>query len=211
MAFTKHLVYVSTKLGLAFFSIGKNASTTIRCINELELDLNFGQVIRLELFTELLEQNSYFKFAVLRRDVVSRFVSAYIQDEKQGGFYGKSSQSLDMPKDIDTFEAYLSIAEKAIETQYETQYTSHMSKQIDYLKDGDGNLMDIDFYIRMDRMNEDINLMMDKIGQPRFEFNTEENVTEEDDKNIVIKSITEEQRNRILKLYEDDINLYDNV
>ncbi len=195
----RHLV--SHKYRFIYFSIAKNASSTLR--TELGKPHYQCEDIRFTQQDEAIVKE-YFKFTFLR-DPVSRFVSAYQEVSLRGEMDDSGVQKkpfMELEDNSERFEAFL--------TQVEAEkWDTHVRTQSDAI-----GHFHMDFYGRIESLENDLQLLFDTLGLPdcpplpmRRSRAGRKSDYDYDRFNIDHNQLPQEQIDRIRELYKDDVAL----
>ena len=170
----------------AFFAITKNASTSMR--NTLRAK-TVG-----EFFKEK-EPSGRTNFTIIRNPI-DRFVSGFLE-----------VCALTMPK---KFEISGKSMIKFIDDLKEHFFNIHILPQVHFVSNSDGELIDLDYWILFDNLEEEYYEMCENISLPRTKLR-KDRPTLDSKKDNVIKHMTPEIKDMVISVYKDDWELYNKL
>ena len=157
---------ISPKYNCCFIHIPKSAGTVIRNVlktNDREFKEMFGHPTFSEIQTEY-DLSNYFKFTFIRNPW-DRFVSTFFYLKKND----KNEKLLNEARKKVSDYSFTSFVKKKLhleKTEFNEFYFIHFRPQIHFLE----SLDNIDFIGKLENIQEDFNIICDKIGIPHQEL-----------------------------------------
>lgn len=169
----KGFCWVSEKYKLIFLPIPKNASTSIRSIEEFQFQLDnaFRYQTRIE--------SGEYKIFTIVREPIDRFVSGYIEICKRA--YGDSPQIL--KRDFYWMKDEKIRFYKFVEEVEGSFFNSHIRPQSYFLTDYENNFFNIDFVLNFYSLQKSFNELLDRYNLRKVEL-PQKNIRSGIEKNI---------------------------
>jgi len=172
-SYEKGFCWVSEKYKLIFLPIPKNASTSIRNIEEFQF-----QVDNAFRYRTLIESGEYKMFTVIR-EPLDRFVSGYIEICKRA--YGDSTQIL--KRDFYWIKDEKRRFHKFVEEVEGSFFDVHIRPQSYFLTDYENNFFNIDFALDFHSIQKSFNDLLNRYNLKMVEL-PKKNIRSTIEKNI---------------------------
>ena len=190
--------HINHKNKYIFINVSKNASTSIRNTIEFDIFTNYKSVIN---------PDEYFKFMIVRNPIY-RSISSYLEviklrrdgpfDITQGSEWFKES-NLEI-----SFEMFINFIDNNF-------YDSHVLPQVNFLKDKELSIDDVDFKILYETLIEDYNKLINNYTQIKVKGNLLNLQNGDKGKKEKLTNFVNQNKTlqkRIIEVYSEDNEIY---